>query len=166
MVGPVSLISDPDKTTRVYGGNRVLLKLIQQAYYGIRSVGAQSLRARETEWHNVPFSAIATAGAALFFALKEYEDGFKRQPVEIQGPSRLPDDKFGKMYTTTYNKIIHRLVHLQESKVAAYRLMMTQLNNCCREYARLAIKGLEPNTEERPCTDSEVSQSEDDVEDF
>jgi hypothetical protein len=63
--------------------------------------------------------------------LKEYEDGFKRQPAEIPGSSQLPDDKFGKMYTKMYNKIINQLVHLQETKTASYRLMMKQLNNSC-----------------------------------
>jgi hypothetical protein len=53
------------RQTRVFGGNRVLLKLIQQGYYGTRSIGAQSLRDKGREWFNVPHSAIATAGAAV-----------------------------------------------------------------------------------------------------
>jgi hypothetical protein len=67
----------------------------------------------------------------LYFALKEYEDGFRRQPAEIQGSSQLQDDKFGKMYTKMYNKIIDQLGYLQETKPASYRLMMKQLNNSC-----------------------------------
>ena len=43
---------------------QVLLRLIQQAYYGPWSIGAQSLQARDTKWLDVPFSAIATAGSA------------------------------------------------------------------------------------------------------
>jgi len=63
--------------------------------------------------------------------LKEYEDGFKKQPAENQGSSQLPDDKFGKVYTRVYNKIIYQLSLLQETKVSAYRLMMKQLNDSC-----------------------------------
>jgi hypothetical protein len=63
--------------------------------------------------------------------LKEYEDGFRRLPAEIQGSSQPLDDKFGKMYTKVYNKIIHQLSHLQETKAASYRLLMRQLNDSC-----------------------------------
>lgn len=67
----------------------------------------------------------------LYFVLKEYEDGFKKQPAEIQGSSQLQDDKFGRMYTKMYNKIIDQLLHLQKTKARSYRLMMKQLNDSC-----------------------------------
>jgi hypothetical protein len=64
--------------------------------------------------------------------LKEYEDGFKKQPAEIQGSSLLLDDKFGKAYTKLYDKLISQLRHLQGAKAASYRLMTKQLNESCQ----------------------------------
>lgn len=80
MVGPVSLIQNPEvhqsfqspnlltqyqKTTRVFGGNRDLIKLVQQAYYGPQTIGAQSIWVGKQEWFTIPPSAIATAGVAV-----------------------------------------------------------------------------------------------------